>query len=61
MSNTNRQCQYCGGYELDNGVDDVCLCLEEDREICRECDGNGYTNPPSWTVKCKRCEGKGVV
>lgn len=28
----NRQCQECGGYELDNGVDDICDC-EEDEEV----------------------------
>lgn len=26
----NRQCEECGGYELDNGVDDLCYCEEED-------------------------------
>ena len=29
----NRQCDECGGYELDNGVDDVCECdlyIEDD-------------------------------
>ena len=25
----NRKCEDCGGYELDNGVDDVCDCEEE--------------------------------
>nr|BFD63182.1 hypothetical protein BdHM001_18630 [Bdellovibrio sp. HM001] len=31
------------------------------KQICRDCNGNGYTNPPNWTVKCKRCDGKGLL
>lgn len=71
----NRQCQDCGGYDLNNGVDDVCECeLDEDNicldcgyeycecgAYCNDCNGNGYTNPPAWDLKCKRCNGKGVV
>lgn len=26
----NRQCQVCGGYELDNGADEICNCDEDD-------------------------------
>ena len=34
----NRQCQECGGYELDNGVDDVCDCEESDEHpSCDNC------------------------
>ena len=37
----NRQCQDCGGYELDNGVDDICDCT--DHLVCENCgkDMNG--------------------
>nr|BFD58950.1 hypothetical protein CKG001_10570 [Bdellovibrio sp. CKG001] len=30
-------------------------------QICRDCNGNGYTDPPNWTVKCKRCDDKGLL
>ncbi len=74
----NRQCQDCGGYERDNGVDDVCECYLDDEDnicpdceydydycecvsICNDCNGNGYTNPPEFNLKCKKCCGKGII
>ena len=26
----NRECQHCGGYELDDGTSDLCYCYEEE-------------------------------
>lgn len=31
----NRQCEECGGYGLDNGVDDICDC--DDHLVCENC------------------------
>lgn len=33
----NRQCSECGGFEADNGVDDICDCgVDEDTgDLCR--------------------------
>jgi hypothetical protein len=37
----NHQCEICGGYELDNGVDEVCECefcpICEQEECDRDC------------------------
>ena len=33
---------------------------KDEKEICRACDGNGSTNPPYWTVRCRDCRGSGV-
>ena len=30
----NRKCPDCGGYDLDNGVDDLCYCDDEDEVSC---------------------------
>ena len=52
----NRQCQDCGGYELDNGVDDLCLCEEDecdfDDSSSLEEHRKGLCNPH----QCKWCE-----
>lgn len=51
---TNRQCQVCGGYELDDGVSDLCFCDEDNIVEClNEC-GEYVRLGGFCSMKCKK-------
>ena len=51
MTTLNRQCQECDGYELDNGVDEICDC--EDVVECANGCGEEVTLGGFCSRKCK--------
>lgn len=49
----NRQCQECGGYELDDGTSELCYCSEEEDEMSEKVSEYWLIEGATRIIACK--------